>query len=162
MKHYAESQWLALKNRKVSRPESEIMETHLLECEDCLNLFLSLTDELSAPRADTVIPRDFSRSTMTFIQDRVRPRSGYGRNRDKIKRLLSYYVAASVVTLVLAGGGFFDKVADHAMMLSDHPGIEARQPDSILFTWPARLIETSSYWTEMIPKESKNFKEVTW
>ncbi|MEA4924959.1 MAG: hypothetical protein VB084_06550 [Syntrophomonadaceae bacterium] len=162
MKHYVESQWLALKNRKLSRPESEIMETHLLECEDCLNLFLRLTDELAAPPANNVIPRDFSCSTMTFIQDRVRSRSNYGRSRDKIKRLLSYYVAASVVTLVLAGGGFFTKVADRAMTLSDQPGIEARQPDSILFTWPNRLIETSSYWTEMIPKESKNLKEVIW
>lgn len=162
MKHYLESQWLAFKNQSVNESESELMENHLLECDDCLNLFLSLTDELDAARADRIIPPDFSRSTMARLQGQIKPQPGYMRSRNKIKRLLSYYVAASVVTLVLAGGGFFDKVANQAMTLSAPSRIEARQPDNILFTWPNRLVETSSYWTQLIPRENKNLKEVIW
>jgi len=160
MKHYSESQWLAFKQQLIEKPESEKMENHLLECDDCLNLFLTMTDELDSARADTVIPPDFSRNTMAFIHHSQRPQPGTVRSRDKIKRLLSYYVVASAVTLILMSNGFFATLVGNASLISANSITKAEKPNSIIFTWPTRLIETSSSWIQMIPKESKNIEEV--
>jgi len=162
MKHYLESEWLTYKHHSTDKSESELMENHLLECDQCLNLFLNLTDERDIARVETLIPPDFSRSAMAFILHKQTPPPRNIRSRDKIKRLLSYYVIASMVTLVLVSGGFFEKVVSNASLISANATMKAEKPNSIIFTWPTRLIETSSAWTQLIPKESKNIKEVIW
>ena len=161
MKHYSESEWQTYKQHLTNKAESEIIENHLLDCDQCLVLFLSLTDELDSARAKAIIPSDFTRSTMAFIHhSQNQPRNV--RSRDKIKRLLSYYVAASAVTLMLMSSGFFATVASSASLISANSSMRAEKPNSIIFTWPTRLIETSSSWTKLIPKETKNLKEVIW
>lgn len=160
MRHYSESQWLAYKNHMINRLESANMEDHLLECDECLSLFLSLADELDEARANKVIPPNFSRNTMAFIHQNQTRQSGTMRSRDKIKRLLAYYVVASAVTLMLVSSGFFEKVVSDVSMISAYSTINVEKPDNIIYTWPNRLIETSSSWTQLITNESKNIEEV--
>lgn len=161
MNHFIESEWRAYKHHLIDKTESEMMENHLIDCDQCLNLFLSLTDELDAARANTVIPVDFSHNTMAFIhRSQIQPHNVS--SRDKIKRLFSYYVAAAAVTLILMSSGFFDSMVGSASLISANSTLKTEKPTSIIFTWPTRLIETSSSWTQMIPKESKNIKEVIW
>lgn len=160
MKHYSESQWLAFKHQMIKKPESANMENHLLECDECLNLFLSLTDELDAARVNNVIPPNFSRNTMAFIHQNHIRQSGAVRSRDKLKRLLAYYVAASAVTLMLVSNGFFEKVVHDVSLVSAYSSIKTEKPNNIIYTWPNRFIETSSSWTQLIPKESINIEEV--
>jgi hypothetical protein len=162
MKHYSESEWLTFKHHLAEKPEAEKMENHLLNCDHCLNLFLTLTDEAESARVEIIIPPDFSRHTMAFIHRHQTPQPRTVSGRDKIKRLLSYYVAAAMVTIVLMSGGFFETVARSASLISASSIIKAEKPNSIIFTWPTRLIETSSSWTQLIPKETKNIKEVIW
>jgi len=161
MKHYSESEWQAYQQDLTDKSNTEMMETHLIDCDQCLNLLLSLTDELASARAEAIIPPDFCRNTMAFIHhSQIQPRNV--RSRDKIKRLFSYYVAAAAVTLMLMSSGFFDTMVGSASLISANSTMKTEKPNSIIFTWPTRLIEKSSSWTQLIPKESKNIKEVIW
>jgi hypothetical protein len=60
------------------------------------------------------------------------------------------------------GGGFFATVINSASLISANSIVKAEKPNGIIFTWPNRLLETSSSWTQLIPKEIKNIEEVIW
>lgn len=162
MKHYPESEWLAFKQHEINTTQAAAMEDHLLECDQCLNLFLNLTGELETAHAKAIIPPDFSRTTMRAVKQQKIPRSGTIRGRDRIKRLFSYYVAAAAVTLILAGGGFFETIVSDPGLVTASSAAKPEYADSIIYTWPNRLLETSSQWTDLIPQKSKNIKEVIW
>jgi len=163
MKHYSELEWLALKQRSVKEPETELMENHLRECDQCMNLFLNLTNELESARIDRCIPPNFSQTTMAFINNnQVSHFPTNHRRQSKMRRLLSYYVAAAAVTLMLVSSGVFQAAVSDAVWTTANSTINIETKDNIIFNWPSRLIETSSSWTHLIPKENILLKEVKW
>lgn len=162
MKHYPESEWLAFKHHEIEKTQAAAMEDHLLQCDHCLNLFLSLTGDLEIARAESMVPPGFSITTMAAVKQGNIPRREKVRSRDRIKRLFYYYVAASAVTLFLAGSGFFATIASDSILITGNSAVRPGNPNSIIYTWPNRLLESSSHWTDLIPQKSKNIKEVIW
>lgn len=153
MKHYSEAEWLAFKHKSIKDTEFEIMESHLLECEPCFNVFLNLANELELARADTFIPPDFSRTTMDFINHHQVSQPSPYRRQGKMQRLLSYYVIAALITLMLVSSGVFQAAVNDAVLTTATSTVDTDKTDNIIFNWPSRLIETSSAWTNSIQKK---------
>lgn len=161
MRHYTEQEWLAYKQGLISQPESEQMENHLLDCDQCMDLFLLQINEVEIARANSIIPSNFSQTTMTFIKQKQVNKPSPIHRRSKIQKLLSYYVVAAAITLLLVSGGVFQTAIDDVAAMPVVPAPQSeQQPDSLIFTWPHMLAEKSSSWTHLISVKSNYLKEV--
>ena len=160
MRHYLESEWIAFGEKTVSQPESEMMESHLLECDQCINAFLEIKHIHANTQLYNNIPPDFSQRTMEFIKKNQLKKFIPSHRRGKTGRLLSYYVAAAAVTLMLMSQGAFQIIPGNVDRISASSAIMAEKTDKIIYTWPNRLLERSSNWKSLLTTESIILKEV--
>ncbi|WZL73257.1 hypothetical protein QBE52_00520 [Clostridiaceae bacterium 35-E11] len=113
MNHFSKEMWLFYKEGKLSWEESQGMEDHLTECNQCLETFLSLMNEEEIDVTNEIISPEFTDTVMNEIH-RVKHDFATKKKvpKSKRKRLFNYYVAAAVVTLVLMGSGFFESLVN--------------------------------------------------
>lgn len=166
MKHFDRQEWLAFHQAEVGEEERR-MEEHLVVCEDCMQIFLDTIDATEIERARFIIPPDFTTRTIELVQaPRARLKcvkepsaQSYQRKNRWRRRLFSYYVAASAVTLMLMSGGVFQSAIHQVPNISMNYSLEI--PDkqhNFLFSWPAQLREKTTGWLGAIDR--KNHKEV--
>jgi len=99
MNHYSNEKWTFYKQGILSSEESRKMEDHLLECDQCLEIFLSLVDNDEIQVASELISAEFEDTVMGSVNKKP---------KIKNKNLFTYYVAAALVTLILTSSGFFE------------------------------------------------------
>jgi|GEM_PF-626299 len=161
MKHFDKQEWLVFREGKAGTEEVSIMEDHLTICEDCRQIFLSSIDADEISRAEAFIPPDFTARTLNLLQAPVNKpgASPYQQKAGVKRRLLSFYVAAAAVTLMLMSGGVFQSAARQVtnIPVNYSPQAPARQYFT-LPNWPGQLREKTAGWMDAI--EWKKHKEV--
>lgn len=110
MKHYDYVEWVLYKNKLLDDEIYKEMEEHLLQCNDCMDIFLSLIDEIDLENAKTIIPIDFTDKVIKNIKN-IRPITKPIRKK-KANNFFMYYVAVASITILLTAGGFFEKMID--------------------------------------------------
>ena len=60
MKHYDYVEWLFYKKNTLSIEKMEEMEEHLYNCDQCMEIFLSLIDEKEIAAASKIVPSAFN------------------------------------------------------------------------------------------------------
>jgi len=114
MKHYDYVEWVLYKNNLLDDEIHGKMEEHLIACDECMEIFLSLIDEKDMENAEGFIPEDFTEKILYKIEN-ITP------IRKPVKKPISkkmpndffiYYVAVASVAVILTAGGFFSKMID--------------------------------------------------
>ncbi len=69
MKHYDYVEWVLYKNNLLDDEIHEKMEEHLIICDECMEVFLSLIDERDMENAESFIPEDFTEKILYKIEN---------------------------------------------------------------------------------------------
>jgi len=139
MKHYDYVEWLLYKNRMLSKDKLDEMEQHLINCDTCMDIFLSLIDEEEVKDAGKFINEDF---TLNVIKNTNKFKIVKSKIKQKSKIFnyqFGYYVAVASVTIILTLSGFYTDLVDTVPKLSssiiardEHTNIIANFSDSIV------------------------------
>lgn len=140
MKHFSEKEWQLFRRGEYPEEKSRLMEEHLKECPNCMDMFLNSINEREIIEAHKAIPADFTNTVIKMINSERKapmpPKRSIGWVK-KNQNLLAYYAAAAVLTIALMGGGAFQAFvtnSTNAAGLDVFPGYREsllRQFDSI-------------------------------
>jgi hypothetical protein len=112
MKHYDYIEWVLYKNNLLDSKIHEEMEEHLLLCDECMDIFLSLIDESEIEKAGNLVARNFTNQVMDNIKN-IRPIKKTVKKKIKASNdFFIYYTAVASVAIILTASGFFTKVVD--------------------------------------------------
>lgn len=153
-KHYNRSEWLLYKDGLVAGEMAVEMTGHLLGCEECQKLCLSLVDSDDIKKAESLLSPDFTNRVMssvrkekTRLSERRPGQKPSGHRRDRQSGRFVYYVAAASITLFLMTGGIFqafvDAVPKAEALLDAGKVAPARQ---LRLDWPENLVTKASLW----------------
>jgi predicted anti-sigma-YlaC factor YlaD len=113
MKHYDYVEWIFYKEKTLSDKMIQEMEEHLYECNECMDIFLSLINEEEIYKAEETISSDFTSCVIDSIQEiRYKPKITVKRQNTSFKNIFGYYVAVAAVTILLTFGGFYSGLVD--------------------------------------------------
>lgn len=106
MDHYDNVEWTLYRKDLLHKKIKEEMEDHLLECDHCMNIFLSIIDE---ELEDTPkVSKDFTDNVMMKINTKVKT----NKKKNIYNEVLVYYMAVASVAIFLTGSGFFHTIAN--------------------------------------------------
>ncbi len=125
MKHYDEVEWKLYKRGLLNKNIKQMMEDHLLQCDSCMDMFLSLIDEEEVSRAGKLISHDFNENLMEDIVkviplERVTKKNKSKKTSRIYNEILIYYTAIASVAIFLTGIGFFNKVVERVPDISSN------------------------------------------
>lgn len=139
MKHYDQVEWSLYKRNLLDDKIYEVMEEHLYECDQCLNIFLSLIDENEIEEVGKVISEDFTDNIMMNIKN-LTPINKKKAKRSKLPQdFFIYYTAVASVTILLTAGGVFGKLVESVPQITANISI---QEDKIMKNPVYNLSET--------------------
>ncbi|MEL7564626.1 MAG: hypothetical protein AAGU27_07060 [Dehalobacterium sp.] len=149
MIHFSHDEWELFKEGVCPEKLHAAMEEHLVHCDRCRELFLSLISEEDITKGRELLSPDFSRQVMKGIkgQDKERPaRKKNSRFRQR-KNTPVYFAAAAAITLILMGGGFFQSLVQSVPQFSTEAAIVDHHIfDGVRMDWPNKLVDRTSNW----------------
>ena len=112
MKHYDQVEWSLYKKNLLNEKIHQVMEEHLYECDQCLDIFLSLIDENEIEEAGDIISKEFTDDLMMNIK-KLTPINKKKAIKPKLPQdFFIYYTAVASVTILLTAGGVFGKLVE--------------------------------------------------
>ncbi|MCG0276314.1 MAG: hypothetical protein L5655_09200 [Thermosediminibacteraceae bacterium] len=146
MRHFGKEEWILFKSGHLAKEKSRIMENHLYVCDQCLETFLELiTDEEINDAAKKVSPA-FDKKVMAAIEKNEARWTQRGNTRKVLvsNKLIAYYVACAMVTIMLMSAGFFQALAGKAQALAVSSVRQEKVQYSVNFSWPLEIVEKTS------------------
>jgi len=117
MKHFDYVDWLFYKDKLISEDKEIEMEEHLYNCDQCLEIFLSIIDEDEIEATSSLVPEDFTENLVDKIsQEKVKTIEKGKEKRESIN--FGYYVAVASVTIILTTAGLFNNIVDSVPKIS--------------------------------------------
>lgn len=117
MKHYDNVEWILYKRNLLDTKIYNEMKEHLFQCDDCMDIFISLIDEKEIADVEKFIPKDFSENIMEKIENVTPIKQEINRNKIKKtkypKDFFLYYTAVAAVAIVLTASGVFNIMVDN-------------------------------------------------
>ncbi|CAK7054840.1 hypothetical protein CIW83_19850 [Tissierella sp. P1] len=126
MKHYDYVEWVLYKNNLLDKEIHRRMEEHLLLCDECMEIFLSLIDEQEMENVGAIIPEDFTVKVLDSIKNITPIKKPIRKTTKKtIKKKVSndffvYYAAVASVAVILTATGFFGRIVDTVPQISSN------------------------------------------
>lgn len=161
MEHYNELQWKLFSENLIDESQQLEMQNHLLECQQCLELYLDAIEEKSMLEP-SIISKDFTEKVMkeVTVENRKRTRETFKKKR---KNIIACYFAASFITIFFMWSGVFQRVVDTSPRASGEIASANLKKNTIFVSgWTDKLTEgTSSLVNNFNLKdfEFKNNKE---
>lgn len=158
MKHYDQFEWKLYKSDLLDDYIKEEMRIHLLNCDKCLDSFISLIDEEEVRKVENRIPEDFTVNLMDKIDRLEKQEIEIRKNniiefkekqKEKKKRIFIQYVAVASITIVMTASGLFDRVAASSMYIE--------QPIKEEISIAGKLYELSEYLVNDFSRSLDNF-----
>ncbi len=170
MKHFSRDEFSAYKKGLTGAAESLILEDHLLECDDCLAVFLEMVDEVEIAEAAMFVPADFSTGLAAAVKHFPATTSVTApsiSHRRKRANLLTAYASAAAVTLFLASNGVFSSLSSAAagnvqnQDLFESPfSILAEREKMLIDEYSTSLDLTNQRYLNLLNIKSESLKEV--
>ncbi|MDF2672821.1 MAG: hypothetical protein K0R09_1086 [Clostridiales bacterium] len=107
MKHYSSIEWLNLLSGVVNEEVECELHEHLLECEECLNIYVSLIENAEETHLNSPLSLDFTDRVMNTIHEENRKLQAI-KKRKTFNNLIICYVSAACITLFFMSSGIFD------------------------------------------------------
>jgi predicted anti-sigma-YlaC factor YlaD len=142
MKHYSKIEWFLYKEGCLSEDESRKMEEHLMQCDLCLDLFLSSIDEMEISFAETIISEDFTHKVIDNINKK---------KEDKIqnrKNIFAYYAAVAAVAIFLTGTGFFQALIHTVPQFTQSAIQKENFNTTTIISWSEKITNKTSHWID--------------
>lgn len=111
MNHFKKEEWILFVKDLINDNKKIKMEDHLLECDECLNLYLQAVEEIEIPNTKDLLNHELIENVINEIKKETKPTN--------ISKLLTYYTCAACITLVLISSGFFDFVKNELFRYTD-------------------------------------------
>lgn len=108
MKHFTRQEWSAFAKGQMEETKNSEMEDHLLECNSCLEVYLSFISGEDEARSKDGLSFLFTENVMKSINDLEAKR----RKKSNKKRDIFYYSAAACLTLFFTAAGIFQGFAE--------------------------------------------------
>ncbi len=117
MRHYDDVEWTFYKQEVLSENKTQEMEEHLYNCDECMDIFLSLINNDEIDEAEEIISKDFTDEVLNSIEKQKHElkqelKTIKRRKEDRFKSIFGYYVAVAAVTIILTWGGFYSSIVD--------------------------------------------------
>ena len=127
MKHYDSIEWMLYKKDLVSEQIKEEMNEHLILCDECMDIFLSLIEEEEILDAEKFIKEDF---TEKVINKTKKIKLMKLKKKKKVMNdFFIFYTAVASVTVILTAGGFFGNLIEPRIYISKN--MEEKQTRSL-------------------------------
>lgn len=143
MKHYDYIEWLLYKNKALSGEQLREMEDHLYNCDICMEIFLSLIDEVEIKVAESIVTTDFTDKIISNLPKQKVKKV----NPENSKKLFNYqfgiYAAVATVTIVMSLSGFFTNIVDSVPRIAS--SIESSEEQNVIVKISDRIINSTSY-----------------
>ncbi|NLP36973.1 MAG: hypothetical protein GX357_04940 [Firmicutes bacterium] len=159
MKHFTRQQWKAFAAGQVKAPQSAEMEKHLLVCDRCVDLYLSLLSPADEFHARTIISPRFTANVMQKVSLFESKRNESARQ----KRNFFYYVAVACLTLLFTSAGVFQSLTQDLPKLAraelNTVSIFAKEEEQkIQFGWSEILLKNAGSVLDTIkPEEDRGY-----
>lgn len=139
MKHYSEYEWTQYFNDTVEYGKREEMDSHLLKCNDCLEIYLSVVEKCDLPE-EIGLSAEFTNQVLSKIDFH---RSSTKREITK-KTIFKYYIAAASITMLLMYSGFFQVFIEEVPNLTIDILESTKQVESIVTNgWSQRFMNAT-------------------
>ena len=146
MKHYDYLEWVFYKEKVLSKEKFKEMEEHLYECNECMDIFLSLIDSKEIDGAEKTIPHDFTNKVMKDIQKvKFKPKAKVQKNTISFKNAFGYYAAVAAVAIILTWGGFYSGLVDVLPQVAKETAQKNRfDTPNIVFSFTEKIVNKTS------------------
>lgn len=146
MKHYDYVEWLLYKNKALSDEKLMEMEEHLYNCDLCMDIFLSLIDEVEIKAVESIISDDFTDKVMNSLPKKKVEKLNQEHNKKHFNYQFGIYAAVASVTIIMSLSGFFTNIVDAvprvtASIESNQEGLE----QNMIAKLSNRIINSTSY-----------------
>lgn len=139
MRHYTKHEWSQYFHDTVEFTKREVMEEHLLKCNDCLEGYLSEVKKFDS-REGIGLSEDFTDQVLSKI-DFYTPSV---KRKTTRKTLFEYYVVAASITMLLMYGGFFQMLMEGLPNFTSGIFQTTRQVESIVASgWSQRFVDAT-------------------
>lgn len=116
MKYYDQIEWILYKKDLISEKIKEEMNEHLILCDDCMEIFLSLIDEDEIASAEQFISDDF---TEKIINKTKKIKLIKLKKKKKVMNdFFVFYTAVASVAVILTAGGLFGNLIESRSYIS--------------------------------------------
>lgn len=158
MKHYDYVEWLFYKKSILSVEKQNEMEEHLYSCDECMEIFLSLIDEVEINEASKIVPEDFNKKIIKKISNtKVKE---IQTTKKPVKYPFGYFVAVASVTIVLTLGGVFTNLVDTVPNISASVSmLEKHDKPNRIFNLSERIVNGTSKFIGSIENIERNKEE---
>lgn len=144
MKHYSSIEWLNLFSDVVNEEVEGEMHEHLLECEECLNIYVSLIENTEETHFNSPLSLDFTDRVMNTIHEENRKLQAI-KKRKTFNNLIICYVSAACITLFFMSSGIFDFLSKKIPETSTKFSTTLSGNSNVLFSgWTDKLVDETS------------------
>lgn len=157
MRHFDLNEWTTYTKGLTKEEVRERMESHLLTCEECLNIYLSAIEKSQDQQEKVLASPNFTDQVMTKIYQKVTPK-GRENKYGYSSKMLFYYAAAACITIILTFSGTFQFLSDNVLsstvrITESSVGIE----EKLVNGWPEQIVTKTINLMDNI--KLKHFKE---
>ncbi|SNT09569.1 hypothetical protein SAMN05446037_103925 [Anaerovirgula multivorans] len=139
MRHYTKYEWSQYSHDTVESTKREVMEEHLLKCNDCLERYLSEVKKFDSPE-EIELSEDFTDQVLSKI-DFYTPSV---KRKTTRKTLFQYYVVAASITMLLMYGGFFQMLMEELPNFTSGIFQTTRQMENVVASgWSQRFMDAT-------------------
>ncbi len=156
MTHFTEGEWELFSQNEIDGHKRMVMEDHLMECNLCMNRYLSCITGEKADSAAEILSLDFTAAVMGRIS------AGNGKKHGRNDRSrFAYYAAAACITIALTGMGVFQQIMDIIPHMTEGkiPGVEKTEfklDGVVRFGWSDQLMNKTLTLVDAIkPKDGR-------
>lgn len=139
MNHYSLKEWSNFLNGTIDATERTSMEDHLLECDTCSEIYLSLFEDETIIENSMNLSSDFTENIMCVIHE-SNAKLRKIKNKNALNNMLIYYAAAACLTLFLTSQGVFN----YFFEITKSPVSNSKNIAFIQSGWTDRLADYTS------------------
>lgn len=148
MKHFTQEQWLLYKKGMISREIMDYMDSHLQECDQCLQTFLALIGEQEILNAGKILSPDFTKHVLQEAGQLATMKQKKRKSNEGIKTTMIYYAAAASITLLFAVSGVFQTFVEKAPLAVSNQIVSVLKEDSLKPDLSAAVVNKAAAWIQ--------------
>lgn len=136
-----------------------LIEEHLLTCDECLELYMEVVEDISINDTSSLISRGFCDKVMDVVKEVNENKSlrNEGRGR-KTSEILLYYTAAACITLVFMAGGVFQQLSGSVSSITSSIAGSPKSMEKVVSNgWSERLVNSTSIMLDEL--WDKNYRD---
>ncbi|MEW6622959.1 MAG: hypothetical protein AB1420_07520 [Bacillota bacterium] len=145
MGHYSEKEWQLYVSGSIEAKQQTEMENHLVDCDNCLTVYLSVVEATELGKAAGLLSPGFTDGVMAKLNiPEIKTPAKSKKRSSRSSDILIYYAAAACITLVFFSSGVFDFIGQYVPKTTIQMVDSTKQTNFLASGWSERLLEFMS------------------